>query len=88
MRRNAKVPSIKAAQRRRRTRQCSTLGSSAVAVHRRGPRDPRLDAEADWIQKIVEIPQLKYTDEKVDITAESSEDSVDDAGPVLREACR
>ena len=83
MRRNAKVPFIKEAQGRRRNRQCSTLGSSTVAVHRRGPRDPCL-----WIHKIVEIPQLQYTDEKVDITAESSEDSVDDAGPVLREAGR
>ena len=40
------------------------------------------DAEAARIQKIVDVPQLQFTDEKVDITAESSEDSVDDAGPV------
>ena len=40
------------------------------------------------LNKIVEVPQLQYTDEKVDITAESSEDSADDAGPVLREAGR
>ena len=62
------------------------LGSSAVAVHRRQYRDPCLDAEAAWIQKIVEIPQLQYTDEKVDTTVESSEVSVDAAGPVQREA--
>ena len=53
--------------------------------YQRGHQDPCLGAEADRIQKIVEIPQLEYTDEKVDITAESSEDSADDAGPVHRE---
>ena len=56
--------------------------SSAVAVHRWGQRDPCLDAEAAQIQKMVEIPQEQYTDEKVDITAESPEDSADDAGSV------
>ena len=34
----------------------------------------------------MEIPQLQYIDEKVVIIAESSENSVDDACPVLREA--
>ena len=84
--RNAKFPLLRAAHSRRRNRQCSKLGSSAVAVHRRGHRDACLDAEAARIQKIVEIPQLQYTDEKADITAESSEDSVDAASSVLRKA--
>ena len=79
VRRNAKFPFFKAAQRHRRTRQCSKLGCSTVAVRRPGPRDPSLGAEADWIQKIVEIPQLQDADEKVDITAENSEDSVNAA---------
>ena len=79
VRRNAKFPFFTAAQRHRRTRQCSKLGCSTVAVHRPGPRDPSLGAEADWIQKIVEIPQLQDTDEKVDITAENSEDTVNAA---------
>ena len=35
---------------------------------------------------MVEILQLQYTDEKVDFTAESSEDGVDDVCPVHREA--
>ena len=34
------------------------------------------------MQKIVEIPELQYTDEKVDFIAESSEDSVDAAGTI------
>ena len=74
------------AHRRRRTIQCLNPGSAAVEVHRRGHRDPCLDAEAAWIQKIVEIPQLQHTEEKVDITAESSEVSVDAAGSAQREA--
>ena len=86
VRRNTKFPLFKAAHRPRQSRQHVKLGSSAVAVHRRGHRDPCLDAEAAWIQKIVEILQLQYTDEKVDITAESSEVSVDAAGSVQREA--
>ena len=54
------------AHRPRQSRQRSKIGSSPVAVHRRGHRDPCLDAEAAWIQKIVEIPQLQFMDEKVD----------------------
>ena len=65
MQRNARFPE----HRRRRTRPRSKLVGSAVAVHRRGHRDPCLDAEA------VGIFQLQCTDEKVDITAESSHDS-------------
>ena len=38
--------------------------------------------ETQRIQKIVEILQLLYTDEKVGVPAESSEDSADAAGPV------
>ena len=38
------------------------------------------------IQNIMEIPRLKYTDEKVGVSAESSEDSADAAGPVHHEA--
>ena len=79
VRRNAKFPFFKEAQRHGRTRQYSKLGCSTVAVHRPGPRDPSLGAEADWIQKIVEIPQLQDADEKVDITAENSEDSANAA---------
>ena len=50
-------------------RQCSKLGCSAVAVHRRGHCDSRLDGEADpqRIQKIIEILLLQYTDKKVDV---------------------
>ena len=61
VRRNANHPPSNAAHRRRQSRQCSKLGSSAFAVHRRGHRDPCLDAEAARIQKIVEIPLLQYT---------------------------
>ena len=73
------------AHRPRQSRQRLKLGSSAVAVHR---QDPCLDAEATWIQRIVEIPQLQYTDENVDISTESSEDRVDAAGAFQREAFR
>ena len=52
------------------------------AAHRR-----RRTREA-WIQKIVEILQLQYTDEKVDISAEGSEDRVDAAGTFQRDAVR
>ena len=86
MRRNAEFPLFKAAHRPRQSRQRLKLGSSAVAVHRRGHRDACLDAEGARIQKIVEIPQLQYTEVKVDITSESSEVSVDAAGSVQREA--
>ena len=82
MRWNTRFPLFKAAQKRQQSKQYLKLGSSAFAVHRRGHRDPCLGAEANWIQKIVEIPQLHYTEEKVDITAESSENSVNDAGSV------
>ena len=68
MRRNAKFPLFKAAHRPRQSRQRLKLGSSAVAFRLQGHRDRCLDAEAARIQKIVEIPQLQYTDEKVDIT--------------------
>ena len=82
---HAKFPLFKAAHSRLSRRRLK-LGSSAVAVHRRGHRDPCLEAEAARIQKIVEIPQSQCTDEKVDIIAESSEASVDAAGSVQREA--
>ena len=44
----------------------TVLKDRNLSSHRGNHRDPCLSAEADWIQKIVEIPPLQCNDEKVE----------------------
>ena len=87
-------PQTQCTQQDRGDARCGGTLFSLSSKQRTGPDGPdsakSMEAQqSQFIDEGIEIPvsaQLQYTDEKVDITAESSEDSVNAAGTFQREA--